>query len=202
MLQAQVQYLVRELRSHMLHGQKILIFLPAILIPVCASSSLAFLMMYSAYNLNKQGNNIEPWSTPFPIGNQSVVPCPVLTVDSWPAYRFLKRQVRWSGIPISFRILTEWHMKLKFICSCCSATQSCLTLLQPMDCSLPGSSIHGISSKNIRVGCRFLLQGIFLTQEGSNPYLLHLLHCRCILYHRAIMEALKSIRDSKLTIYL
>ena len=36
--------------------------------------------------------------------NQSVVPCPVLTVASWPAYRFLKRQVRWSGIPISFRI--------------------------------------------------------------------------------------------------
>src|SRR5574341_1377178 len=33
--------------------------------------------------------------------NQSVVPCPVLTVASWPAYRFLKRQVRWSGIPIS-----------------------------------------------------------------------------------------------------
>ena len=59
MLQAQVQYLVRELRSHMLHGQKILIFLPAILIPVCASSSLAFLMMYSAYKLNKQGDNIQ-----------------------------------------------------------------------------------------------------------------------------------------------
>ena len=36
--------------------------------------------------------------------NQSVVPCPVLTVSSWPAYRFLKRQVRRSGIPISFRI--------------------------------------------------------------------------------------------------
>ena len=36
----------------------------------------------------------------FPIWNQSVVPCPVLTVASWPAYRFLKRQVRWSGIPI------------------------------------------------------------------------------------------------------
>ena len=33
-----------------------------------------------------------------------IVPCPVLTVVSWPAYRFLKRQVRWSGIPISFRI--------------------------------------------------------------------------------------------------
>ena len=34
----------------------------------------------------------------------SIVPCPVLTVASWPAFRFLKRQVRWSGIPISFRI--------------------------------------------------------------------------------------------------
>ena len=43
--------------------------------------------------------------TPFPIWNQSVVPCPVLTVASSPAYRFLRRQVRWSGIPISFRIL-------------------------------------------------------------------------------------------------
>ena len=30
---------------------------------------------------------------PFPIWNQSVVPCPVLTVASWPEYRFLKRQV-------------------------------------------------------------------------------------------------------------
>ena len=47
---------------------------------------------------------LQPWRTPFPIWNQSVVPCPVLTVASWPAYRFLKRQVRWSGIPISFRI--------------------------------------------------------------------------------------------------
>ena len=60
--------------------------------------------MYSAYKLNKQGDNIQPWRTPFPIWKQSVVPCPVLTVASWPAYRFLKRQVRWSGIPISFRI--------------------------------------------------------------------------------------------------
>ena len=51
--------------------------------------------------LNKQGDNIQPWRTPFPIWNQSVVPCPVLTVAFWPAYRFLKRQVRWFGIPIS-----------------------------------------------------------------------------------------------------
>ena len=68
---------------------RLLIFLPAILIPACASSSPAFLMMYSVYKLNKQGDNIQPWRTPFPIWNQSVVPCPVLTVASWPAHRFL-----------------------------------------------------------------------------------------------------------------
>ena len=60
--------------------------------------------MYSAYKLNTQGDNIQPWNTPFPIRNQSVVPCLVLTVASRPAYRFLRRQVRWSGIPISWRI--------------------------------------------------------------------------------------------------
>ena len=83
---------------------RLLIFLLAILIPVCASSSPAFLMMYSAYKVNKQDDHIQPWCTPFPTWNQPIVPCPVLTVASWPAYRFLKRQVRWSGIPISFRI--------------------------------------------------------------------------------------------------
>ena len=80
---------------------RLLIFLLAILIPACAWSCPVFLMMYSAY---KQGDNIQPWCTPFPIWNQSVVPCPVLTVASWPAYRLLKRQVRRSGILISWTI--------------------------------------------------------------------------------------------------
>ena len=83
---------------------RLLIFLPAILIPPCASSSPAFLMMYSAYKLNKQGANIQPWHTPFQIWNQSVVQFPVLTVASWPVYRFLRRQVRWSDTLISWRI--------------------------------------------------------------------------------------------------
>ena len=59
---------------------RLLIFLPATLILSRASSSPAFSMMYSAYKLNKQGDNIQPRHTPFPIWNQSVVPCPVLTV--------------------------------------------------------------------------------------------------------------------------
>ena len=39
---------------------RLLIFLPAILIPACASSSLVFHMMCSAYTLNKQGDTIQP----------------------------------------------------------------------------------------------------------------------------------------------
>ena len=47
-------------------------------------------------------------------------------------------------------------------------TQSCLTLCDPMDCSPPGSSVHGDSpGKNTGVGCHFLLWGIFPAQ-GSN----------------------------------
>ena len=79
---------------------RLLIFLSAILIPAWASSSPTFHMIYSAYKLNKQINNIQPCCPPFPIWNQSIVPCLVLTIASWSAYRFLRRQVRWSSIPI------------------------------------------------------------------------------------------------------
>ena len=48
---------------------RLLIFLLAILILACASSSPAFYMMYSAYKLNTQGDNIQPCYTPFPILN-------------------------------------------------------------------------------------------------------------------------------------
>ena len=58
--------------------------------------------------------------------------------------------------------------------------KSCLTLCDPMDCSLAGSSVHGDSTgKKPGGGCHSLLQGIFPIQ-GWNP---GLLHCRQILYH-------------------
>ena len=61
---------------------------------------------------------------------------------------------------------------------CAKLLQSCPTLCDPMDCSLPGSSVHGDSpGKNTVVGYHFLLQGIFPTQ-GSNLSLLCLLHCQ------------------------
>ena len=57
--------------------------------------------------------------------------------------------------------------------------QSCLTLCAPMDCSPPGSSVHGDSPGNSTgVGGHAFLQGIFPTQ-GSNP---GLSHYRRILY--------------------
>ena len=49
---------------------------------------------------------------------------------------------------------------------------SCVQLCNPMDCSLPGSSVHGGSpSKNTGVGSHSLLQGIYLT-KGLNSGLL------------------------------
>ena len=52
---------------------RLLIFLPAILIPVCDSSSPAFCMMYSAYKLISRVI-IYGHDTPYPILSQSIVP--------------------------------------------------------------------------------------------------------------------------------
>ena len=60
--------------------------------------------------------------------------------------------------------------------------QSCLTLKEPKDYSLPGSSVYGILQARILqwVAIPFL-QRIFPTQ-GLNLSILHFLHCRQILY--------------------
>ena len=95
---------------------------------------------------------------------------------------FLSSYVKLSGIwrqlfifPRIFSSPVETNLDCFFL-----VTQSCLTLCDPMDCSLPGSSVHGASPcKNTRVGCHALLQGIFPTQ-GSNP---GFLQCKWLLYH-------------------
>ena len=74
-----------------------------ILIPACYSCSPLFLMMCSVYRLKNQGDSRQPCLTSFLILNQSVVPYMVLTFVYWLAYRFIRRQVRWSGIPVSLR---------------------------------------------------------------------------------------------------
>ena len=75
------------------------------------------------------------------------------------------------------------HWKWKWV------TQSCPTLCDPMDCSLP-RLLHpwNFPGKSPGVGCHFLLQGIFPTQ-GSN---LGLPHCRQTLYTRLTQSMLAS----------
>ena len=77
-------------------------------------------------------------------------------------------------------IIFQEHM---YLCPCAAlglVAQSCPTLCDPVDCSPPGSSVHGDSpGKNTAVGGHALLQGIFPKQE-SNP---GLPNYRQILYH-------------------
>ena len=70
------------------------------------------------------------------------------------------------------------QLYLAYVCA-----KSCLTLQDPMDCSLPARLLCPWNSpgKNTGVGCHALLQGIFLTQ-GSNLNLLQLLCCSQLLY--------------------
>ena len=79
-----------------------------------------------------------------------------------------------SNIPIP-RTNKDWlHLTCVYL-----VAQLYATFCNPMDCSLPGSSLHGHSPvKNTGVGCHALFQGIFPTQE-SNP---RLPHCRQTLY--------------------
>ena len=57
---------------------RLLIFLPSVLIPACDSLSLVFYMMYYTYNLNKQGDDIQP----FPIWILSFIPCFIITIST------------------------------------------------------------------------------------------------------------------------
>ena len=94
---------------------RLLRVLPPVLILACNWSSPAFLMISSAYRLNKQGGSRQPCHAPFWILNQSVVPCRVLILPSWPAYRFIRRQGIWSGILTSLRPFhsLSWSTKSK-----------------------------------------------------------------------------------------
>ena len=71
-------------------------------------------------------------------------------------------------------------------CVHAKSIQSYPTLCDPMSCTPPDSSAHGIIQARITgVGCRALLRGILLTR-GLN---LRLLHRRQILYCRATGQA-------------
>ena len=67
--------------------------------------------------------------------------------------------------------------------SLCLVAQLCPTLCDPVDCGLPGFSVHGDApGKNTGVGCYAFLQGIFPTQR-SNPGLPHCSRSLYLLSH-------------------
>ena len=70
-------------------------------------------------------------------------------------------------------LLLHKHVRIFNIMCECVCAQSCLTLCNRVDCSLPGP--WNFLGKNFGLGCHFLLQGIFQTQ-GLNLHLLCLLH--------------------------
>ena len=83
-----------------------LLILLEILIPACASSNLAFCMMNSGYKLNKQGDNIQPWRTPFPNWNQSKVKWALESITT-------KKASGGDGIPVElFQILEDDAVKV------------------------------------------------------------------------------------------
>ena len=92
--------------------------------------------------------------------------------------RSSKDELRWT---LKFKFETWLERSCRALESESEVAHSCLTLCDPMDCSLPGSSVHGIFQAIVDTGvdCHFLLQGIFKTQ-GLNP---GLPHCRQMLYH-------------------
>ena len=72
----------------------------------------------------------------------------------------------------------------------CVYTQSCSTLCSPMDCSLPGSSVHGISQERILDQVAISSCRGFSWPQGSN---LCLLYGRWILYYWAIRKFFKNL---------
>ena len=112
------------------------------------------------------------WGVSFTIRNQTCGPC-IWSMESW-TLDCLPCSLLSPTFPLFYISLLPSKQGTQFL-----VTQSWPTLCNPMDCSLPGSSVHGDSpGKNTGMGFLALLQGISPTQ-GSNP---GLLHCRQILY--------------------
>ena len=140
----------------------------------CDRPSLHF-STFNFYSMYKVTLMPPPWSHPW-----SLVPLCHAGIDRTS-----------SELPLgSFDLSWAYYSSLNLILFVCLVTQLRPTLWDTMDCSPPGSSVHGDSpGKNAGVGCHALFQGIFPTQ-GSRP---GLLYCRQILYHLRHQENPKAV---------
>ena len=114
-------------------------------------------------------------------GSSDIVPHPLSTPPS-DSQGLARSGPVWVQAPLFFSpvlVPVPWEArKTERLRHVCLVAQSGLTLCHPMDCGLPGSSVHEDSpGKNTGVGSHALLQGIFPTQ-GLKP---GIPHCRQIL---------------------
>ena len=94
--------------------------------------------------------------------------------------------------PWLYRKCWDWRVHGGFYLCVCA--QSCPALCHPVDCSLSGSSVHGISQARILEWVSISpTRGVFPIQ-GSNPCLLYLLRCMWMFYSWATGEARVAVR--------
>ena len=55
-------------------------------------------MIHFSWKFKKQGDSMQSCPAPLLILNKSITARPLLTLACWPEYRFLRSQVRWSGM--------------------------------------------------------------------------------------------------------
>ena len=132
---------------------------------------------WSGYSIPSPGElsypGIQPWS-------------PALQADSLPTELSGKPNRKWNT---EMKRYVDWKYRSKTLRVCAQSLQSCPTLSNPMDCSPPSSSVHGILQARILEWVAMpSLQAIFPNQR-LNQCLLHLLHHRRILYRWATREA-------------
>ena len=76
-------------------------------------------------------------------------------------------------------MIDHWHISayltllFGWFCACDKLLQSCPTLCDSMDCSPPGSSVHGDSPGKNTVGCHLIFQGTFLLVDSKALQSLH-----------------------------
>ena len=136
----------------------------------------------------------------FPNLDQSVVPCPVLTAASWPAYRFLRRQVKWSGIPNSLSIFQFDMIYTVKLCSLLmkvkeeSERVGLKLNVQKTKIMAPGPiTSWEIDGETVETVSDFIFWGSKITADGDCSHEIK----RCLLFGRKVMTNLYSIFKSR-----
>ena len=107
---------------------------------------------------------------------------PQMAAHQAPLSLAFSRQEHWSGLPFPSPVHES------------EVTQSCLTLRDPMDCSLQGSPAQGIfQARALEVGCHFFLQCMKVKSESEVAQ-------SCPTYYKAfILQILRAIESFRQT---